>query len=120
MLIGELQRHRQSGSTDRGSIGGKLAARTFGARIERHGGEAPSLVEIVVDVVGIEGGIPGAEAWASPQPRLDLGHERVEITVIGLIERAGAFGQHDLGVTAPKPKGLGLHGDAAPSHNIKD
>jgi len=40
-----------------------------------HGGEAPCLVEVLVDVEGVEGGIQSAELGFAPQTSLHLRHQ---------------------------------------------
>src|SRR5215210_7131540 len=77
VLVGELQGHRQTGDADRRAIVGELtlgALRTTG--VERDGGEATSLGKVVVDVVSVVGGVPGAEARSTTEALLDRLHQR--------------------------------------------
>src|SRR5689334_8582853 len=96
MLVGKLERHRQMRRAQRRAVSCELSVGTARAGIERHRREATGLLEVVVDVVCIEGRIPGAKARSPAQSLLDLLHQRMEVAWIGLVERAGALGQHHL------------------------
>jgi len=100
VLVVELQGHRQSGGTQRRAIRGKGAVGAFLARIERHRRHSAGLMEVVVDVVGVIGTIPGAKARFAAQARFDHRHQRVEVADVALIERTGAFGEHELSAVA--------------------
>src|SRR5215210_1311601 len=93
--VGQQPRHGQAGRTQWRTIVGKLTLGALLARIEWYGGEATSLLKILVDIVGIIGTIPGAEARLAAEALLDLLHQREEVGGVGLIERASALGEHD-------------------------
>ena len=64
--IGEQPHHRQRGGAERRAIWGELTPGALLTRVEWHGGEAASRIEVVVDVVGIIRTIPGPVARAAP------------------------------------------------------
>ena len=95
VLVAEQPRHGQSGRTEWRARGGKLAT-TAAFLDKRHRREAAGLMKVVVDVVGVEGSIPGAVARLAAQALLDRRHEREEVTRVALVEWAPPLGQHDL------------------------
>lgn len=98
VLVETLKVPGQPRRTQRRAIWGEGALLVLRAKVERYRGEAAGLVEVVVDVVGIVGRIPGAEARPAPEPGLGLGHQRQEEGRVRLVAGAGAFGEHHLGV----------------------
>ena len=92
---GGLEGHAQASSTEGATVVVELLAMILAVG-PGHGGEALCLVEVLVDVEGVEGGIQSAELGFAPQTPLHLCHQGEEVGDVGLVEGLGEFGQDEL------------------------
>ena len=67
------------GRTQRRAIRRELPARAFLAAVERYRRKAAGVVKVAIDILRVEGGVPGAKTRPAAQARLDLGHQRVAV-----------------------------------------
>ena len=108
--------HGQTGRAEGQAIRVKSTVLDTAACGKGDGGKATGLVEIVVDVEGVKGGIEGAELGLAAQALLDGGHQREEEGAIAPVEGLGQFSQDEFAIAGQ----FGGHyaGSIAPVVNI--
>jgi len=94
---GVLERHRQPGRAQGPAIRGKGFA--MAPALDKGDGRkalCTGLIEVLVNVEGVEGGVKGAVVRAKAQPALDLAQQREKVGDVGAVKGLGQLGQHEL------------------------